>query len=164
MNQAVVNSTSSAVARLQLPDQPAIDLPVVVGTENEHAIGIQKLRNQTGYITIDDSYGNTGSCESAITYIDGEKGILRYRGIPIEQLAKHSTFVETAMLLIWGELPTKEKLANFRRQLVEHERLHEGLRTSFDGFPPSGHPMAILSAMINAVSCYHPDVMEMEDE
>ncbi|MBI1337482.1 MAG: citrate synthase [Phycisphaera sp.] len=142
----------------------AIDLPVVVGSENEHAIDISHLRSATGYITLDDGFGNTGSCSSAITYIDGEAGILRYRGIPIEQLAEHSTFTETALLLMYGELPTKEKLNKFRGLLIQHEMLHEGLRQMFDGFPASGHPMAILSAMINAVSCYHPDVMQMEDD
>jgi citrate synthase len=159
MEEAVVNRT----ARIDLGDQ-AVELPVVVGSENEHAIDISELRDQTGYITLDDGFGNTGSCESAITYIDGEKGILRYRGIPIEQLAEKSTFIETALLLIYGELPTKERLTRFSNLLTKHEMLHEGLRNAFDGFPVSSHPMAILSAMINAVSCYHPDVMEMEGE
>ncbi|MEX0774893.1 MAG: citrate synthase [Phycisphaeraceae bacterium] len=151
----------SETAKLQIDDKTH-EFPVVVGSENEHAIDIAKLRAQTGYITLDDGYGNTGSCQSSITYIDGEKGILRYRGIPIEQLAEHSTFVETAWLIIWGHLPTKQELASFRAQLVRHEMLHEGLRQMFDGFPASGHPMAILSAMINAMSCYHPDVMKIE--
>ncbi|MCX5662198.1 MAG: citrate synthase [Planctomycetota bacterium] len=145
-------------AKLQL-DGKSFEFPVIVGSEDEHAIDISALRSKTGYITLDDGYGNTGSCESAITFIDGEKGILRYRGIPIEQLAEHSTFVETAWLLIWGELPTKAQLARFSDLLTSHEMLHEGLYRHFDGFPPSGHPMAILSAMINAVSCYHPDIL-----
>ncbi|MFG0251102.1 MAG: citrate synthase, partial [Phycisphaeraceae bacterium JB051] len=130
----------------------------------EHGVDISKLRAQTGYITLDDGYGNTGSCKSAITFIDGEKGILRYRGIPIEQLAEHSTFIETALLLIYGELPSQEHLKSFRAMLTEHEMLHEGLHKSYDGFPANAHPMAILSAMINAVSCYHPAVMTMEDD
>ena len=156
-------STESQTATLNLDGQP-IELPVVVGVENEKAVDITQLRSSTGYITLDSGYANTGACKSAITFIDGEKGILRYRGIPIEQLAKHSTFVETALLLIYGELPSKDQLTKFRQLLTQHEMLHEGLRNHFDGFPSKGHPMAILSAMINAVSCYHPDVMRMEDE
>ncbi|HEX7010892.1 MAG TPA: citrate synthase [Phycisphaeraceae bacterium] len=153
----------SQTAKLQL-ENTTLELPVVVGTENEHAIDISNLRSQSGYITLDDGYGNTGSCQSAVTFINGEKGILRYRGIPIEQLAENSTFIETALLLIYGELPTQERLDRFRGLLTRHEMLHEGLRRMFEGFPATSPPMAILSAMINAVSCYHPDVMEMEDE
>ncbi len=137
----------------------SIDLPVVVGTENEIGIDIQRLRAQTGWITLDDSYGNTGACESAITFIDGEKGILRYRGYPIEDLANNSTFIETAYLLIFGELPTKPELTRFSGLLTEHEAIHEGLRNHFEGFPSTAHPMAILSAMINAASCYQPVLM-----
>ena len=150
-------------AKLDLGDK-SIDLPILVGTENEHAVDISELRKETGYITLDDGFGNTGSCQSDITFINGEKGILRYRGIPIEQLAEHSSFVETAWLLIWGELPTAEQKANFSELLTEHQYLHEGMRNAFDGFPAAGHPMAILSAMINTVSCYNTDVLEMEDE
>ncbi len=139
-----------------------LDLPLVYGSENECGIDVSKLRAKTGCITYDDGYRNTGSCKSAITYIDGEQGILRYRGIPIEQLAEHSTFVETAWLVIWGELPTAAQLRRFRSLLTEHEMLHEGLYRHFDGFPSYGHPMAILSAMINAVSCYHPDILHNE--
>jgi citrate synthase len=148
-------------AKLLINDK-SIDVKVLVGSENEHALDIGDLRAKTGYITLDEGYGNTGSCKSAITYIDGEKGILRYRGIPIEQLAEKSTFVETAYLLIWGELPNKEQLAKFSALLTQHEMLHEGLYRHFDGFPATGHPMAILSAMINAVSCYHPDIIAQE--
>ncbi len=158
-----MTATASNSVNVKLDDKD-IELPIVVGTENEHGLDISKLRAQTGYITLDDGYGNTGSCKSAITFIDGEKGILRYRGIPIEQIAEHSTFIETALLLIYGELPSKEKLANFRGLLTEHEMLHEGLHKNYDGFPANAHPMATLSAMINAVSCYHPDVMTMEDD
>jgi citrate synthase len=150
-------------AKLDLGDQVA-ELPVVVGTENERAIEIGDLRRQTGYITLDEGYRSTGSCRSAITFIDGEKGILRYRGIPIEQLAEQSTFAETAMLLIWGDLPTADKLHEFRELLTYHEMIHEGLYNHYDGFPAQAPPMAILSAMINAVSCYHPDILEMESE
>jgi citrate synthase len=157
------SSATNRTAKLEL-DGKTYELPVHVGSEQEHAIDISKLRAQTGYITLDDGYGNTGSCESAITFIDGEKGILRYRGIPIEQLAQNSIFTETAMLLIYGELPTAERLANFRSLLTKHEMLHEGLYRHFDGFPSYGHPMAILSAMINAMSCYQTDLMNMEDD
>jgi len=150
-------------AKLDLGDQ-VVELPVVVGTENERAIQIGDLRKQTGYITLDEGYRSTGSCRSAVTFIDGEKGILRYRGIPIEQLAEKSTFAETAMLLIWGELPTADKLHEFRELLTYHEMIHEGLYNHYDGFPAQAPPMAILSAMINAVSCYHPDILEMESE
>ena len=138
------------------------NLPVVVGTENEVAVDISKLRAESGVITLDDGYSNTGSCQSAITFIDGEKGILRYRGIPIEQIAEHSTFAETAWLLIYGELPTAEQLQCWSNLLTKHEMLHEGLYKHYDGFPSQGHPMAILSAMINAASCYNPDVIKME--
>ncbi len=150
-------------AKLEL-DGKTYQLPVIVGTENEKGVDITSLRQQSGYITLDEGYRNTGSCSSSITFIDGEKGILRYRGIPIEQIAEQSTFIETAWLLMYGELPTREKLQHFRDLLREHEMIHEGLRNAYDGFPATGHPMAILSAMINALSCYHPDVMQMEDE
>ncbi|MCA9111440.1 MAG: citrate synthase [Planctomycetaceae bacterium] len=151
------------VAELLIDDRH-VELPVVCGTENERAIDISRLRSETGLITLDEGYRNTGSVRSAITFIDGEQGVLRYRGIPIEQLAEKSTFVETALLLIYGELPTSDRLLHFRELLAEHEMIHEGMRNSFLGFPPSGHPMAILSSMINTLSCYNTDVMEMEDE
>lgn len=141
-----------------------VELPLIVGTENEQAVDITNLRAQTGLITYDEGYRNTGSVRSAITFINGEEGILRYRGIPIEQLAEESTFVETALLLIYGELPTKDHLAHFRHLLGEHDMIHEGMRNSFIGYPPHGHPMAILSSMINTLSCYNEDVMEMEDD
>jgi citrate synthase len=127
---------SGGIARLQLPNQDKeVELPVVIGTEDEHAVDITKLRGETGYITLDEGYRNTGSVESKISFIDGEKGILRYRGIPIEQLAEHSTFIETALLLIYGELPTADHLAQFRDMLIEHENIHEGMRHCFQGFP-----------------------------
>ncbi len=144
--------------------ETCVKLPMVIGTENEQAVDISKLRSQTGVITLDEGYRNTGSARSSITFIDGERGILRYCGIPIEQLAKHSSFVETAMLLIHGELPKPDVLQRFRDLLTEHEMIHEGMRNSFEGYPPNGHPMAILSSMINTMSCYDADVLEMEDE
>ena len=137
-------------------------LPVVVGTEGDRAVDITKLREATGHITLDEGYINTGSCRSAITFVDGERGVLRYRGIPIEQLAARSTFVETCWLLIYGELPTREQLKAWSGLFTKYEMIHEGLYHHFDGFPSTGHPMAILSAMINAMSCYEPGLMEME--
>jgi citrate synthase len=149
------------IARLAI-DGATYDLPVTVGTEGDRAIDITTLRSKTGHITLDEGYFNTGSCRSAITFIDGEKGILRYRGIPIEQLARSSTFVETCWLLIYGELPTRAQLKCWSSLFTKYEMIHEGLYHHFDGFPSTGHPMAILSAMINAMSCYEPGVMEME--
>ncbi len=150
-------------AKLILGDK-TVELPVMVGTEGEHAIDIEKLRSQTGYITLDEGYRSTGACLSNVTFIDGEKGILRYRGIPIEQLAERSSFIESAWLIIWGELPTEKQLRSFRDLLTKHELIHEGLHHHYEGFPATAPPMAILSAMINSVSCYHPDIMEMESE
>ena len=154
---------SARVAELRIGDT-SVELPLVDGAENERAVDISKLSDQSGLITLDEGYRNTGSARSAITFIDGEEGILRYRGIPIEQLAEKSNFIETALLLIYGALPTRDHLARFRWLLSEHEMIHEGMRNSFLGFPPSGHPMAILSSMINTLSCYNADLMEMEDE
>ena len=132
--------------------------PVLVGTENEKAIDIRKLRSETGYITFDDGYGNTGSCLSDITFIDGEKGILRHRGVPIEQLAEKSTFLCTAYLIIYGELPTRTKLDAFREKVAGAARLHEDFRHHFEGFPPKAHPMAVLSSMLNSLGCYYPEM------
>jgi len=139
------------------------ELPVVIGTEQEAAVDISSLRAQSGLITLDSGYANTGACTSAITFIDGENGILRYRGYPVEELAARSTFVETAYLLIFGELPATQQLKDFRSLLVEHEFIHEDMRHHFDGFPANAPPMAILSAMINAVGCFQPVFMQPED-
>ena len=129
-------------------------LPVIRGSENELGINISKLREQTGLITYDDGYANTGSCASNITFIDGEKGILRYRGYPIEELAVKSTFIEVAWLLIYGNLPTQTQLQEFSDLLTEFQVLHEDMKYHFEGFPPNAHPMAILSSMINACGCF----------
>ena len=139
------------------------ELPVVVGTEKEIGIDITKLRSSAGLVTLDDGYGNTGACTSQITFIDGEKGILRYRGYPIEELAKQSTFTETAYLLIFGELPNTAQAEEFRKELNDHQFIHEDLLNHFDGFPPNAPPMAILSAMINSLGCYQPIFMESDD-
>jgi citrate synthase len=144
-------------------DGKSFELPVVVGTENETAVDISNLRSQSGLITLDNGYANTGACSSRITFIDGEKGILRYRGYPVEELAERSSFVETAYLLIFGELPTAAQLAEFRRLLGRHEYIHEDMLHHFDGFPANAPPMAILSAMINAVGCFQPVFMQPED-
>lgn len=141
-------------------DGKKYELPVIVGTEGEKAIDITSLRDNSGYITLDDGYSNTGSCISNITFIDGEEGILRYRGIPIEQLADNSTFIETAYLLIWGKLPTKQELADFSALLTKNEMLHEDMKFHYEGFPTHAHPMAILSSMINAAGCFIPEVLE----
>ena len=149
-------------AQLHL-DGRVYELPIVTGSEGEKAVDISALRDMTGYITLDDGYANTGSCASAVTFIDGEKGILRYRGIPIEELAVKSTFVETAFLLIYGKLPTRPQMARFSDLLTENEHLHEAMKHHFEGFPPTSHPMAMLSAMINASSCFYPAVMGTPD-
>ncbi len=145
-------------------DGKPLELKTVLGSEGEVGIDITALRNQTGCITLDPGYGNTGSCESAITFIDGETGILRYRGYDIAELAEKSTFVETAYLLIYGELPTRAQLAEFSELLTENQMLHEGMRFHFESFPPTAHPMAILSAMINAASSYHPNIINKREE
>lgn len=146
-------------------DGTTYELPVIVGTEDEHGIDITKLRSETGYITYDPGYANTGSCESSITFVNGEEGALHYRGYPIEEIAQaRGSFIETAWLLIFGELPTTEERQFFRQELTNNELLHEGLRHHFEGFPSNGHPMAILSAVVNAMGCYHPDLLEIETD
>jgi citrate synthase len=136
------------------------ELPLVTGSEGERAIDIAALRQATGCITLDDGFANTGSCQSAISFIDGDKGILRYRGIPIEELAEHSSFIETAFLLIYGHLPSRAELRRLSDLLTQNEMIHEDMKFHFEGFPPNAHPMAILSAMINASSCFHPRLLE----
>jgi citrate synthase len=138
-------------------------LPVVQGTEGERAIDISKLRAQTGLISLDPGYGNTGSCESAITFIDGEKGVLRYRGIPIEQFEQSPNFVEVAWLLIFGKLPSQDEYARFSALLAHTANIDETMRHAFHGLPRSSPPMAILSAMINTLSCFHPEFQEVDD-
>jgi citrate synthase len=153
----------TGTVEMNIDGQP-ISFPTMVGSEGEVGIDITALRNQTGCITLDPGYGNTGSCESAITFIDGEKGILRYRGYDIAELAEKSTFIETSYLLINGELPTGQQLAEFSELLTENQMLHEDMRHLFDGFPATAHPMAILSAMINAASSYHPNIIYKREE
>ncbi len=142
-------------ALLKLDDKE-IALPVIVGSEGEKAVDIAKLRADTGYITYDDGFGNTGSCTSNITFIDGDVGILRYRGYPIEQLAEKSSFVECAYLVIYGELPTAQQRGNFSRLLTKHAPLHEGMTRFLSSFPRDSHPMAVLSAGVNSLGAYYP--------
>src|SRR6478736_7413343 len=146
------------VAEIKLDGKTA-RLPVVEGSEKELAIDISSLRQDTGYITLDDGYANTGSCQSRITFIDGEAGILRYRGIPIEELAEKSTFIEVAHLIVMGRLPTSAELRRFSDLLTDNELLNEAMKHHFEGFPPNAHPMAILSSMINAASCFYPELL-----
>jgi citrate synthase len=144
-------------AILNLPDGQSIELPVLVGTENEHAIDISKLRPSTGYITMDPGYGNSGSCQSSITFLDGEKGILRYRGIPIEQLAAKASFVEVAYLIMFGKLPNQVELDEFSNGLNSHALIHEDMKNFFSSFSGQAHPMAILSAMVTSLSGYYDE-------
>jgi citrate synthase len=145
-------------AKLELEGK-VYSLPTLEGTEDEKAVDISSLRANTGYITLDESYGNTGSCISKITFIDGEKGILRYRGIPIEELAEKSTFIEAAYLIIYGDLPARAQLRKFSDLFTEYQFLHEDMKYHFESFPTGAHPMAILSAMINATSCFDEELM-----
>ena len=138
-------------------------LPLITGTAGERAIDISKLRDDTGLITLDSGYGNTGSCTSAITFIDGEKGILRYRGVPIEELAERSSFAETAFLIIYGKLPTHAELRRFSGLLTKHQLIHEDMKFHFEGFPSNAHPMAILSSMITAAGSYYPELLAPQE-
>src|SRR6516165_3772517 len=148
----------SKEAKLELEGK-AYPFPTIEGSEGEKAVDISSLRANTGYITLDESYGNTGSCISKITFIDGEKGILRYRGIPIEELAEKSTFIEVAYLIIYGDLPTRVQIRKFSDLFTEYQFLHEDMKYHFESFPTGAHPMAILSAMINATSCFDEELM-----
>jgi citrate synthase len=141
-----------------------VELPVVEGSEGELAIDITRLRAETGLITLDPGFGNTGACKSAITFVDGEQGILRYRGIPIEQLAAYSNFVETAWLLIYGRLPTHEELDAFNAQITASAALHESFKHHFEGFPVDAPPMAMLSSMINTLACFHPGAQQSTEQ
>ncbi len=138
-------------------DGKETDLPVIVGSEGEFGIDISRLRAQTGAITLDPSFANTGACESTIAFIDGELGILRFRGYDIADLAEHASFPEVCHLLIRGELPNRAEREDFRRRLTRHSLVHEDMKKFFEGFPPAAHPMGILSAMIASLSAYYPE-------
>ncbi|MFM7458207.1 MAG: citrate synthase [bacterium] len=157
------NKGSTEKAKLEY-NGTVVELPVVEGTEQEKAIDISNLRADTGLITLDNGYMNTGSCQSDITFIDGEKGILRYRGIDIEALAERSTFVEVCYLLIYGELPTKEQMDDFSEGLTRHSLLHEDMIHFFAGYPSTAHPMAILSSMTCSLAAYYNDASSSPTE
>ncbi len=152
----------SESAKLRFEDRE-ITLPIKVGTENERALDISKLRAETGAVTLDEGYVNTGSTASAVTFLDGEKGVLRYRGYPIEVLAEHCDFVETSYLLIYGELPTVEQLEEFKGNLKRHTLLHEDMRHFYDGFPRDAHPMGICSSVVSALSTFYQDSLDPRD-
>jgi citrate synthase len=149
----------SDTAQLKIGDK-TYELPVIEGTEGEKAIDISKLRDQTGYVTLDIGYKNTGATQSSITFLDGELGILKYRGYPIEQLAEKSSFIEVAYLLIYGELPTQEQLADFQYQISRHTLVHEDMKKFFDGFPSKSHPMGQLSSLVCSLSAFYPESLK----
>jgi citrate synthase len=149
----------SQVAKIELEGK-LYEFPVIVGSENEKAIDISKLRDTTGYVTLDTGYKNTGATKSKITFLDGEEGILRYRGYPIEQLAEKATFLEVAYLLIYGELPTQSQLDNFKNSITKHTLVHEDMKQFFEAFPAKAHPMGVLSAMICSLSTFYPESLD----
>ena len=153
---------SEEVATLKIGEK-SLSMPIHVGTENDRAIDISKLLKETGHITLDEGYANTGATSSAITYLDGDRGILRYRGYPIEQLAEKCDFLETSYLLIYGELPTPEQLNEFRTDISHHTMLHEDMRSFYNGFPRDAHPMAILSSVVSALSTFYQDSLDPHD-
>ncbi len=173
MSQQTTDATASAVvdsppaapkpgpARLIL-DGKELELPVTVGSEGETGIDIAQLRAKTGAITLDPGYGNTGACESSITFIDGETGILRYRGYPIEELAGQARFSEVCYLLIYGKLPNQQELSAFEQRLTYHTLLHEDMKKFYEGFPASAHPMAMLSSMVSSLSAYYPNEADVD--
>lgn len=146
-------------AQLKIGDK-TYDLPVIEGAEGEKALDISKLRDQSGYITLDIGYKNTGATKSAITFLDGEHGVLKYRGYPIEQLASKSSFIEVAYLLIYGELPTEKQLGNFQYEISRHTLVHEDMKKFFDGFPSKAHPMGQLSSLVCALSAFYPESLK----
>ncbi|MFT7643385.1 MAG: citrate synthase [Pirellulaceae bacterium] len=162
MSSVAERKPPMANAKLTIGDKE-VDLPIVVGSEDEMGIDVGKLRGQTGMITLDPGYVNTGSTESAITYLDGENGVLRYRGYPIEVLAANCDFVEVSYLLIYGELPSTEQLTDFRMAIRRHSMLHEEMRSFYNGFPRDAHPMAILSSVVGALSTFYQDALEPND-
>jgi citrate synthase len=154
--------TVSEKAEIRIGDK-SLEVPVTVGSEGERALDVAQLRAKTGYVTLDPAFMNTASTKSAITFIDGDKGILRYRGIPIEELAEKSTFVETSYLLIYGHLPNKAELERFSTLLTRHSMIHEDMKRFFEGFPATAHPMAVLSSMVLALSTFYPEAIDIGD-
>ncbi len=145
-------------AKLEL-EGTIVELPIVVGTENEKGVDITHLYGTTGYVTLDPGYANTGACKSAITFIDGDQGILRYRGYDIAELCEKSTFMEVCYLLIYGELPTPDQFSAFKERVLRHSLIHEDMKSFFTSYPGHAHPMAILSAMVCSLSVYHPELL-----
>ena len=141
-------------------DGKVYELPVIIGTENEKALDISKLRDQSGLITLDSGFKNTGSCESTITFLNGEEGILRHRGYSIEELAEKSTFLEVAFLLIYGELPTQEELDGFSKNISERSLVHEDVKSILDGFPSKAHPMGVLSSLVSSLTAFYPQPLD----
>ena len=151
-------------AEIKIAEGVSFEGPIVVGTEQEKAIDISALRAKTGIVTIDPAFMNTASTKSAITFIDGDKGILRYRGYPIEELAEKSTFVEVCYLLVYGNLPTAQELEKFSTLLTRHSLIHEDMKHFFEGLPATAHPMAVLSSMVMALSTYYPDALDVDNK
>ncbi|NBV08954.1 MAG: citrate synthase [Flavobacteriia bacterium] len=149
----------SEVAKIEL-DGKVYELPIIVGTENEKAIDISKLRDVTGYVTLDTGYKNTGATTSSITFLDGEEGILHYRGYPIEQLAEKATFLEVSYLLIYGALPTTKQLEEFENSIKKHTLVHEDMKRFFEAYPAKAHPMGVLSSMISSLSTFYPESLD----
>ncbi|HEX8013702.1 MAG TPA: citrate synthase [Flavobacterium sp.] len=153
----------SKIATLEVDGQK-IELPVITGSENESAIDINKLRDLTGIITIDPGYKNSGSCKSEITFLDGELGILRYRGYSIEDLAEKASFLETSYLLIFGELPTAQQLEQFENDIKKHSLVNEEMKNIIDGFPKTAHPMGVLSALTSALTAFNPKAVNVDND
>jgi citrate synthase len=151
-------------AEIKIAEGVSFEGPIITGTEQEKAIDISALRAKTGFVTIDPAFMNTASTKSAITFIDGDKGILRYRGYPIEELAEKSTFVEVSYLLIYGNLPNAQELEKFSTLLTRHSLIHEDMKHFFDGMPATAHPMAVLSSMVMALSTYYPDALDVDNK
>ena len=153
---------STDVAKLEI-DGTTYDLPIIEGSEGERAIDISSLRANSGLITLDLGYANTGSALSEITFIDGEAGILRYRGYPIEELAERGTFLETSHLVLYGELPSQPQLDEFTDHITNHSLLHQKIRNMYEAFPQDAHPMAVTSAVVGALSTFYPDSLDPLD-
>jgi citrate synthase len=149
----------SEIAKIELNGK-VYELPIIVGTENEKAIDISKLRDLTGYVTLDSGYKNTGATKSAITFLEGEEGILHYRGYPIEQLAERATFLEVSFLLIYGELPSTAELEAFENSIKKHTLVHEDMKRFFEAYPAKAHPMGVLSSMICSLSTFYPESLD----
>ena len=149
----------STTAEIKIDGQ-TYEFPIITGTEGEKAIDISKLRDLTGHITLDFGYKNTGSTKSAITFLDGEEGILKYRGYPIEELAEKASFLEVAYLLIYGELPSQERIEKFQKDISMHTLIHEDMKKFFDGYPSKSHPMAQLSSLVCSLSTFYPESLE----